>query len=758
MTVPSQNSLYQRSIYLYFNEKIACETFLKFSTELKKVGKTSLRGIIASDDINLFKEEKLFLESILNIETISYDESYRILGQSFDFLILDLRRVFNPNKICQFIESVRGGGLIFIIGSKYPEWLSQVNNDKFYQYSKANHSNINSQIKDKSYLLNWFIINLKEKFQFKCDFTDTRKIFQSFNSMPSDYNLDQNFNDILVSKDQIEILNKFETKLPKSLNQNTCMIITADRGRGKSAVIGLALAKFLIETPNKGLNIIISAPDVRNTQTIFELTSFYCSLKGIHYTSKKRDQWITEVKIGLNGKIGFVNSSNLESIKRIDLLVIEEAATLSVDLLKSLFKLNIPKILVSTIHGYEGSGRSFQIKITNPLKRQKKINYNHYTLKQPIRYVEDDKVENFLNFVFFLDAEPAFINKELLKKIGRSFSLIQYTEVGKHLIENNYHVLQDHIGILVYSHYRNQPNDLLVLCDSGTHFLTGLKLTFDENTHFLLASTQFSQEGGMNDYSIAYVDSGNFIEGNLIPTVAIRHFSRDFAKLKGLRIARIAVHPEFINQGYGRKNIELILDHFNQYDWIGVSFGANAKLVKFWGKFGFYSVHIRPTKTPETGEWNLIMIKPQSDQSKEIITQASRDFIVQFIELLKQSLHSMSYELVQEILKSCSSHSQYKPHISHSGKLRIENYLAGHINFLLAVDVMYEFSKTYFICQNLPSLSSAQEGLLITRILQGRSWGQTRGKSGLDWQTAHALMRKAIQKLYNEILGVSSIK
>ena len=743
---------------MYFDEKKAYETFIEFLLEVKKAGNTSLRGIIVSKDVNFFKEEESILKSFEKLETISYDESYRILGQSLDFLLLDLRRVFNPNKICQLIESVRGGGLIFIVGSKYPEWLSQVNRGKFYQFSTINLSNINDEYENKSYLLNWFIISLKEKFQFKCDFTDTSEIFQSFNLMPYDYNLDQNFNDILVSKDQKEILNEFQTKLPKSLNRNTCMIITADRGRGKSAVIGLALTNFLINTPKKGLNIVISAPDIRNTQTLFEMTSRYCSLRGVHCSSKKKDRWISEVKIALNGRIGFVDSSNLENIKKLDLLIIEEAAALPVDLLKSLFKQKVPKIMISTIHGYEGSGRSFQIKIKNPLNNQKRINYNHYTLKQPIRYLMNDKVEKFLNYVFFLDAEPPFINKKIFTKREGSFLLTQHPEVGKHLIESKYNVLQNHIGILVYSHYRNQPNDLLLLYDSYSHFLVGLNLVETESPDLLLVSTQFSIEGCMNDDLIAYVELGNFIEGNLIPTVAIRHFSRDFAKLKGLRIVRIAVHPEYINQGYGRKAIELISDNFNYYDWIGVSFGANEKLVKFWRKFGFYSVHIRPIKTPETGEWNLVMIRPQSHESDEIITQASRDFIVQFIELLKQSLHSMSYELIQEILKSCSPYPQYEPFISHSGRLRIKNYLTGKINFLLAVDVMYELSKAYFICQNLPRLSSAQEGLLITRILQGRSWGQTRGKSGLDWQVAHALMRKAIQKLYNEIFGVLSIE
>jgi tRNA(Met) cytidine acetyltransferase len=265
-------------------------------------------------------------------------------------------------------------------------------------------------------------------------------------------------------------------------------------------------------------------------------------------------------------------------------------------------------------------------------------------------------------------------------------------------------------------------------------------------------SSQLAEEGRMKREEIQEVASGKFIKGNLISSVSIRHFSEELAKLRGLRIVRIAVHPSLINKGFGRLAIELQDQMFSSYDWVGVSYGATVKLMKFWRKFNYKSVHIRPIKTLETGEWNIVVIRPLVPSAKAIIDQASADFLLQFIALLKQSLHSMRPELVAQILNSCNLIPDYKPKITSSGTIRLRNYLKGHLNFLLAVDVIYELAAKYFVSPKTIKLSSSQEALLITRILQGRTWGQTLSKTGLKWKTANSLLEKAVAKIAQEYI------
>jgi tRNA(Met) cytidine acetyltransferase len=69
---------------------------------------------------------------------------------------------------------------------------------------------------------------------------------------------------------------------------------------------------------------------------------------------------------------------------------------------------------------------------------------------------------------------------------------------------------------------------------------------------------------------------------------------RNFGKLKGWRIMRIAVTPELQNQGLGTKllsNVEKIALK-NNIEWIGSSFGAEYKGLNLWIKNGFKPVYL----------------------------------------------------------------------------------------------------------------------------------------------------------------------
>lgn len=129
-------------------------------------------------------------------------------------------------------------------------------------------------------------------------------------------------------------------------------------------------------------------------------------------------------------------------------------------------------ILSSTVHGYEGTGRSLSLKLISQLKGQNRANYennftNHgrqlkeITLDEPIRYGSNDPIERWLNDLLCLDAtkdvQPLnqgyphpqqcdlyFVNRDTL------FSYHASTEKFLSKIMN----------IFVSSHYKNTPNDL----------------------------------------------------------------------------------------------------------------------------------------------------------------------------------------------------------------------------------------------------------------------------------------------------------
>lgn len=56
-----------------------------------------------------------------------------------------------------------------------------------------------------------------------------------------------------------------------------------------------------------------------------------------------------------------------------DLLVIDEAAAMPVDLLRTVINSETFCLISSTVHGYEGSGRALQIKVINQLTKCQKL-------------------------------------------------------------------------------------------------------------------------------------------------------------------------------------------------------------------------------------------------------------------------------------------------------------------------------------------------------------------------------------------------
>ena len=713
---------------------------------------TSTVGIIVIDDKTshslFFRDLNRFLSSLRNVNRISFDEVSTVLGQTVDFLFVDLRKDFIPNKINVLLETVRGGGVIFILGCPYSEWVYSVNKKQAF-LEKGPPVKIKSM---KSILLGWFLENIKFNPQCNTSGSSSSEVVARFNPMPYSINLTTQIKDIPVTSEQKKVIEGIVGAVLDSNHPDSCSILVANRGRGKSASVGLSISQVLSKRGMHSFKVILSSPHPTNVQTLFDFLSRGLTSEKIKFRLIKREGWTLEIRTSSRVKIIYLWPSEINENLKTDLFVVDEAAAIPVGILKEIIRIKAKKIFVSTIHGYEGAGRGFQHKFLHYLRKQKLIHYSEFSLDHPIRYLPGDSIEKLLNNTFLLDVEleqPKIDQKTISKE---SIRLQEYKDPEYLFSEKGLPNLKQLFGLLIYAHYRNQPNDLLLLADSGTHFLAGVYGNDNQNNETLLVSSQLAKEGEMTKQEILRVTSGEFIEGNLISAVAIRHFSREFANLRGLRIVRIAAHPSLVNKGFGRLAIELQNQIFASYDWVGVSFGGTVKLMKFWRKFDFKSVHIRPIKTPGTGEWNIVVIHPLSPPATTIINQASADFLLQFLALLKQSLHSMEPELVIQILKSCSLIPDYKPKITSSGGFRLKNYLKGNINFLLAVDVIYELTTKYFVSPKTVKLSPSQEALLVTRILQGRTWGQTLSKTGLKWKTANGLLEKAIDKIAQDYL------
>ena len=167
---------------------------------------TSPVGIIVIDDKTshslFFRDLNRFLSSLRNVNRISFDEVSTVLGQTVDFLFVDLRTDFIPNKINVLLETVRGGGVIFILGCPYSEWVYSVNKKRAF-LEKGPPAKIKRM---KSIFLGWFLENIKFNSQCKTSVSSSSEVVARFNPMPYSINLTTQIKDIPVTSEQKKVV------------------------------------------------------------------------------------------------------------------------------------------------------------------------------------------------------------------------------------------------------------------------------------------------------------------------------------------------------------------------------------------------------------------------------------------------------------------------------------------------------------------------------------------------------------------------
>ncbi|NJE79653.1 tRNA(Met) cytidine acetyltransferase TmcA domain-containing protein, partial [Thermococcus sp. GR4] len=60
--------------------------------------------------------------SNVNVKAVTFKHTRDILGRTYDLLVLDLSYDYSPNDLGRIIETVRGGGLIFVLAHPFEKW------------------------------------------------------------------------------------------------------------------------------------------------------------------------------------------------------------------------------------------------------------------------------------------------------------------------------------------------------------------------------------------------------------------------------------------------------------------------------------------------------------------------------------------------------------------------------------------------------------------------------------------------------------
>ncbi len=687
------------------------------------------------------------------VKSLTYEKTAKVLGLTFENLVLDLRHNLNPDDIGRLLGIVKGGGLIvFILPDReeinswktrfheilvsYPYTIEDVkNNFERYFYKKI--------LEDEFTL----VVDLKNKEVIKKPNKKTKKFHRRKIFVPEKSEIPKRIYKACITQDQIEVL--YELEIFWKENKKSAFVLKANRGRGKSASLGLFLS-FLVwkfRKVGKQLLIGVTAPEPSNVEILFKFLKIGLKKIGIKFKEIERGVEIA------NGRIVIAYKRPVRVKEKYwDLVVVDEAAGIPIPFLYGIIKKFRKTIFSSTIHGYEGAGRGFSIRFLKGIKEERLAKIFEFEMKEPIRYSEDDPVENWLFDVLFLNAEPAKIGKRERVDIHSKRLIYEKIDVDKWFFEKEKEV-RDFIGIYILAHYRNRPKDIALLVNSPNHFPRCIKTLSGK----IVNSIHLSREGALDESIIKAVFQREKPKGHVVPLVICRHYRNvEFGFLRGWRIVRIATHPEVMDLGIGSfalKELEKEARE-NELDYLGVSFGATSKLLKFWTKNGFIPLHISLERNTISGEYSVILVKPLSEKAEKLTEKLNYEFRLRILGSLMDVHFDIDHEIALFLLKTPFKQTpHYNLIFTQNQKDRMEAFLEGVLPYESVAEVCRELAKYYFLdTENRPYLSETQEKIIVLKSFLVKSWKRTAILLGMESKIVINRFREAMKKLWKHYM------
>ncbi|KIJ54078.1 hypothetical protein M422DRAFT_25043 [Sphaerobolus stellatus SS14] len=755
---------------------------LGFTTHRKKreakIKREVKRGVREPNEQNPFE---IFV-TVTDIRYTYYKESHKILGNTFGMCVLQDFEAITPNLLARTIETVEGGGLVVLLLKTMSSLrqLYAMTMDVHSRYRTSTQSDVVARFNERFILslgscddclvlddeLNVLPISRgkdirpleddavkgkskeeSELKELKDELADTKPIGELVK--------------LAKTIDQAKAVLTFVEAISEKTLSST-VTLTAARGRGKSAALGLAIAAALAHGYS---NIFVTSPSPENLKTVFEFV--FKGMDALGYeehleydiaqsTNPEFNKAIVRVNVFRQHRqtIQYIQPQDAHVLGQAELVIIDEAAAIPLPLVKNLIGPYLV-FMASTINGYEGTGRSLSIKLIQQLREQSKAStvidtqaeetttaatsskkavhkappkartLREIKLETPIRYSADDRVEKWLNSLLCLDA--TVVSKALSAQGCPHPSKCELFYVSRDTLFS-YHpaselFLQRMMALYVASHYKNQPNDLQLMSDAPAHHLFVLLPPVKDDESTLpepLAVLQVALEGSISKQSILDGFSrGTRSGGDLIPWLISEQFQESkFASLSGVRVVRIATHPDYTSMGYGARALECLNafyagEYFNideappaelqaevsrsfaraakidestslltdtptirsaasmppllqrlterrpeQLDYLGVSYGLTPQLLRFWKRAGYVPLYLRQTTNEITGEHTCVMVRGVGDahgDNVEWLGEFAKDFRRRFLTLLSFKFREFGSVTALSIIEAINS-------------------------------------------------------------------------------------------------------
>lgn len=640
-------------------------------------------------------------------------QATQYLGQSRQQVIFDAYQGFSADAMGAISGTLMGGGLMLLITPSMQDWPSF--SDPDYQRFLSAETPFPSQ---SLYLHRWrkllqqhpaatIIEQGKTTTEFKAT---TDRPFATEITCPAPY----------LSQDQAHAVAAV-IKLKQGRSHRP-LVISADRGRGKSATLGIAAAQLM--SPEQPLNIVITAPTMAHASAAFE------RLIQLHPQAEHKG---SQVLLGQSQFSFYPPDQLLNHLPVADLLMVDEAAALPIPLLKQLDQHYQRIVYATTLHGYEGSGRGFSLKFL-PYLQQNNTSVHQQHLSQPIRWASQDPLEALIFDALLLDAQLPKASYEPNSYNNVTMQIISSADLCLDEVK-----LREVFALLVCAHYQTKPSDLRAMLDNPR-----LTIALLIQGKALLGAALINDEGELDAELAEQVYLGQRRpQGHLLAQVLLYQAGlKDIYQNKFARIMRIAIHPQWQQHGLGSVFYQHLKTWAQQqaFDWLGTSFGLTSDLGRFWHRQGMQFIHLGLNQDSASGCFSAVMLDALTSEKERDLKDFRALFTQQFACHLTGPLKQLSADIAGLIIQTLPK--QPTPPF-------VQQQVQDFCLYPRPLEASLPWLKLWLLHHSdCLGLSDLQLAVLVERILQQHPWPQVIHKHGLTGKkNAEQLLKQSMNQL-----------
>lgn len=598
------------------------------------------------------------------------------LGKEYEAIVFDMHSGFDPDAFGAICGTLVGGGLLLLLMPDQKNWVELISSRYLKRILK--------------------IIN-----------EDASVYWLEAGKAPPEINFVS-----AANAQRVAVIAPFRTDEQRTVVEaieimalaevHASVVLMSDRGRGKSAALGLAAGRLM----QKGLKrVVVTAPRMSISEPVFRhAQQIYQEAELHHGRLVHQDKEL----------IFMAPDALIDDVQQADLLLVDEAASIPLPMLEDLLE-NYPSIIfATTVHGYEGTGRGFALKFDKILDRLRP-GWQRFNMNTPVRWAEHDPVETLVDQLLCLDAE--LVNVSGVNTVDKSKCRVVLRDRDILMYEHNR--LSSIFALLVNAHYRTRPSDLLYMLDSPS-----VRIYTLEYQRQILAAVLINEEGGFDAElsRLIYLGQRRPSGHLLAQTLSLHGGCETASTLSYSRIMRIAVHPELQGQGLGSLLLEQVVlrEKSRPVDAVGTSFGATLDLVRFWQRAGFAMVRLGFSRDHSSGTNSAVMLLPLTIAGDRVFQEVQSRFQRYLPVWIDEVYKNMSAEMLS-----------YLDNIKRTDNLEMTNddwkdvssFACSHRGY---ESCMWSLHKLVIRYSNvITTLAQDQQSVIDARILKKMDWPET---------------------------------